>query len=186
MPHSWPSCCLALMLYAALITFCQRLQRSSVCCLQQYESYMVIPCVHTDMEAAAIAALEQEMQALKDDRAHVSKLRTQLEQASVRMEQEKAAWKRQQVQQCLLAHVVLASGDGISLLLWQLIHTNHHKTPYPQASTSCASAHAKSGSPLSSCQCTLHTMSHGWTGCLHAHLQVYPNRQRSRFWIVYA
>ena len=137
------------MLYAALITFCQRLQRS-VCCLQQYESYMVIPCVHTDMEAAPIAALEQEMQALKDDRAHVSKLRMQLEQASVRMEQEKAAWKRQQVQQCLLAHVVLASGDGISLLLRQLIHTNRHKTPYTQASTSCASADAKSGSPLSS------------------------------------
>lgn len=50
------------------------------------------------MEAAAIAALEQEMKALTDDRAQVSKLRTQLEQASVCMEQKKAAWKRQQVQ----------------------------------------------------------------------------------------
>ena len=48
-----------------------------------------------DREAAAIAALEQERQGLKDDRAHVSKLRTQLEQASTRLEQEKAAWDRQ-------------------------------------------------------------------------------------------
>ena len=55
------------------------------------------------METAAIAALEQEMKALKDDRAQLSKLRTQLEQASVRMEQEKAAWRCQQVHLCLPA-----------------------------------------------------------------------------------
>lgn len=53
--------------------------------------------MNAELETEAIAALEQEMKALKDDRAQVSKLRTQLEQASVRMEQEKAAWKRQQV-----------------------------------------------------------------------------------------
>lgn len=57
--------------------------------------------VNTELETAAIAALEQEMQALKGDRAQVSKLRAQLEQASVRMEQEKAAWKCQQVRLCL-------------------------------------------------------------------------------------
>lgn len=57
--------------------------------------------VSADNEAVAIAALEQEMKALKDDRAHVSKVQSQLEQASMRMEQEKAAWKRQQVQSCI-------------------------------------------------------------------------------------
>lgn len=61
----------------------------------------ILNYVCADKESVAIAALEQEMKALKDDRAHVSKLQSQLEQASMRMEQEKAAWKRQQVQLCI-------------------------------------------------------------------------------------
>ena len=61
-----------------------------------------------DKEAALIAALEQEMQGLKDDRAHVSKLRKQLEQASTRTEQEKATWERQKVFAHLCLYKVLA------------------------------------------------------------------------------
>lgn len=78
--------------------------------------------VNTELETEAIAALEQEMKALKDDRAQVSKLRTQLEQASVRMEQEKAAWKRQQVCLCLpavprsVASVAVYTNHGAVLL----------------------------------------------------------------------
>lgn len=53
--------------------------------------------MHADSEAAAIAALEQEMNGLQEERARVGKLRTQLEQASTRMQQEKAAWERHKV-----------------------------------------------------------------------------------------
>jgi len=53
--------------------------------------------VNADTQAASIAALEQEMKDMQSERAKVSKLRAQLEQASTRMEQEKAAWDRQKV-----------------------------------------------------------------------------------------
>lgn len=58
--------------------------------------------VIADIQAASIAALEQEMQDMQSERAKVSKLRTQLEQASTRMEQEKAAWERKKVCVALL------------------------------------------------------------------------------------
>ncbi len=53
--------------------------------------------VNADTQAASIAALEQEMKDMQSERAKVSKLRAQLEQASTRMNQEKAAWERQKV-----------------------------------------------------------------------------------------
>ncbi|KAL0022199.1 hypothetical protein WJX77_005364 [Trebouxia sp. C0004] len=52
-----------------------------------------------DTQAASIAALEQEMKDMQSERAKVSKLRAQLEQASTRMEQEKAAWERQKAEE---------------------------------------------------------------------------------------
>ena len=55
-----------------------------------------------DIQAASIAALEQEMQDMQSERAKVSKLRTQLKQASTRMEQEKAAWECKKVCVALL------------------------------------------------------------------------------------
>ena len=48
----------------------------------------------TDQEASCIAALEQEMQGLQQERARVTKLRSQLEQAASRMEQDQAAWAK--------------------------------------------------------------------------------------------
>ncbi len=53
--------------------------------------------MNADTQAASIAALEQEIKDMQSERAKVSKLRAQLEQASTRMDQEKAAWERQKV-----------------------------------------------------------------------------------------
>lgn len=47
-----------------------------------------------EQEANCIAALEQEMQGLQEERAKVTKLRAQLESATARMEQEQAAWAK--------------------------------------------------------------------------------------------
>ena len=48
----------------------------------------------TDQEASCIAALEQEMQGMQQERARVTKLRSQLEQAASRMEQDQSAWAK--------------------------------------------------------------------------------------------
>lgn len=53
--------------------------------------------MNADTQAASIAALEQEMKDMQSERAKVSKLRAHLEQASTRMDQEKAAWERKKV-----------------------------------------------------------------------------------------
>lgn len=84
------------------------------------------------------------MKALKDDRAQVGKLRTQLEHASMRMEQEKAAWKRQQVCLCLLA--VPRSVASVA------VHTN--QAPWSCHINICTTAGARCKLPMSSFACS--------------------------------
>lgn len=47
-----------------------------------------------DQEASCIAALEQEMKGLQEERAKVAKLRSHLEQGAARQEQDQAAWAK--------------------------------------------------------------------------------------------
>lgn len=54
-------------------------------------------CVEQDRQASCIAAIEQEMQGLQEERAKVAKLRAQLEQAATRMQQEQRAWAKRKV-----------------------------------------------------------------------------------------
>ena len=51
-------------------------------------------CAEPDPEASCIAALEQEMKGLQEERAKVAKLRQQLEQAAARLEQDQASWTK--------------------------------------------------------------------------------------------
>ena len=72
-----------------------------MCSAQHYLSYC---CQHAylckgtyaepDQEAICIAALEQEMKGLQEERAKAAKLRQQLEQAAARLEQDQASWTK--------------------------------------------------------------------------------------------
>ena len=53
-----------------------------------------------DREASCIAAVEQELQGLQEERAKAAKLRAQLEQAATRMQQEQRAWAKRKVWPC--------------------------------------------------------------------------------------